>query len=309
MRSGLRATTSRLLDHMDCITRKPWPADAPSRIAPEACRVGIVIASYNTAEILAGCLFSIFRILGDPRVQRVVVVDNGSSDKSPEMLLAMQDAGLIEVIFNRGQRQHGPALNQGINHLCRKQLNHPEQSRCNLIWILDSDAWILRADTLTASIDHLFKVDAAMAGEFLPSHMHPEIPGYIHPCSMLMNPAHIWRHPYPPFDRSGSPGLRMQKALVARGAKRLNFPFMANQYVLHLGRSTLNMLRQNNEQNHNLYEWSLSSFIPHYHGNKKGEAWHRSFLAQFQAELGGGGLRNLASICQKTVRLELSIPS
>src|SRR5487761_1122984 len=94
--------------------RRDWPRRPPTaRVhCPTALNVAIVTVNYNTAEHLAHLVFSLFRVLGRDQFQRVVVVDNGSTDGSVELLGALADAGLIEVIFNRRQRYHGPALNQ-----------------------------------------------------------------------------------------------------------------------------------------------------------------------------------------------------
>jgi len=47
--------------------------------------ISVIIVSWNTRELLKGCLDSI-RASGGPLVQEVIVVDNASSDGSPEMV-------------------------------------------------------------------------------------------------------------------------------------------------------------------------------------------------------------------------------
>lgn len=52
---------------------------------PAMKQISVIIVSWNTRELLKGCLNSI-RITGGSLVQEVIVVDNGSTDGSPEMV-------------------------------------------------------------------------------------------------------------------------------------------------------------------------------------------------------------------------------
>jgi len=49
------------------------------------CDISIVIVSFNTRDVLRDCLLSVYREASSLHVQ-VIVVDNGSTDGSPEML-------------------------------------------------------------------------------------------------------------------------------------------------------------------------------------------------------------------------------
>jgi hypothetical protein len=50
-----------------------------------------------------------------------VVVDNASTDGYAELFTALADSGLCEVIANREQRYHGPALTQAMDHMSATQ--------------------------------------------------------------------------------------------------------------------------------------------------------------------------------------------
>ena len=78
-----------------------------------APRVGIIVVSYNTSELLRRCLDSIFEPDGGAALSaEVVVVDNASTDGSPEMVAReYPQVGLISNDTNRG---FAAATNQGL---------------------------------------------------------------------------------------------------------------------------------------------------------------------------------------------------
>jgi glycosyltransferase involved in cell wall biosynthesis len=70
-------------------------------------RPGIVVVNYNTRRLIAQLIYSLYRTLRPPTF-RLVVVDNGSTDGSAELLSAIAAAGLCDLIVNRTNRYHGP---------------------------------------------------------------------------------------------------------------------------------------------------------------------------------------------------------
>ena len=94
--------------------REVWPSQSVWD-APGPLPVGIVTVNYNTRDLIAGLLFSLYRLLGSAEFGRIVVVDNGSSDGSLDFLRAAEGAGLIDLIANDANRYHGPALTQGVS--------------------------------------------------------------------------------------------------------------------------------------------------------------------------------------------------
>lgn len=297
--------SARLLDWHETRGRADWPREpSPSR-PPESARIGVVIASYNTRDILFGCLFGLRRVLADPRVVHVVVVDNASTDGTPELLSALQEAGLIQALLNPRQRSHGPALNQGLEWLRRKQIESASGKRIDWVWILDSDALVLRPDVLDAVLPRMAAEQAGLAGEYLSREMTLKIDGYAHPCSLMLRPADVWRRPIPPFDRSGAPAMRMQQRMAALGWKRLDFPFMSAGYVLHLGCSTLQAVWRNQERGHPLFAWSAKENQPHYHGHPQGPRRWRAFQQVLQRELDGEDLDSFVRVLARKTRVEL----
>src|SRR5919199_6420498 len=94
------------------LQRAPWPIDLDSARSDRK-PVGIVVANFDTRRLIAQLVFSLYRLLGRSEFAQIVVVDNGSTDGSPELLEALHDAHLIHLIRNSGQHYHGPALTQG----------------------------------------------------------------------------------------------------------------------------------------------------------------------------------------------------
>lgn len=75
--------------------------------------LGIVVVSYNTCELLRACLRSIYESTGDLAYE-VCVVDNASSDGSPEMVAA--EFPQVRLISNTDNVGYPRANNQGLRH-------------------------------------------------------------------------------------------------------------------------------------------------------------------------------------------------
>jgi GT2 family glycosyltransferase len=101
-----------------------------SAAAPD---VSLSIVSYGTRELLRACLRSIAAIAPGLRVQ-TIVVDNGSTDGSPEMVA--QEFPWVELIRNPSNRYFAPAHNQAF-----------ALARGRYVGILNSDT-LLFPDTL-----------------------------------------------------------------------------------------------------------------------------------------------------------------
>ena len=105
------------------IVRTTWPY-SDSRVRDG--RPGIVVVNYNTRRLVAQLIYSLYRTLR-PLAFGLVVVDNGSTDESAELLSAVAAAGLCDLIANPTNRYHGPGLNQGVSYLARRP---SETGRC-----------------------------------------------------------------------------------------------------------------------------------------------------------------------------------
>lgn len=268
-----------------------WPP------AQSEAAAGVVIATvnYNTKELIAQLLWSVYRFLGDT-VQSVVIVDNGSTDGSVELLQEVAAAGLCELIINRQNRHHGPALSQALSHLAQRQqspLNgHP------WIWLLDSDCLLARADTATAAIDAANAANAALVGEAYWNRWNDryQFSGF----SLLLDPAQAWRAEIGPIPDGGDPIGEFEQACRAHGVPGLSFPFTQDGYLIHLGRSTLAAVRQRAETANPLYEWALDHHEPHFQEVTEAQSRHAVLVSEFNAQVPTLDAEVLIRACQGT---------
>jgi N-acetylglucosaminyl-diphospho-decaprenol L-rhamnosyltransferase len=77
---------------------------------------GVVIVSWNVRDLLARCLYSLFAELERAQIAvRVVVVDNASFDKSPDMIRAQFPQ--VELIAREDNLGFAKGNNLGLRHL------------------------------------------------------------------------------------------------------------------------------------------------------------------------------------------------
>lgn len=95
-------------------------------------KLSVIIVSYNTKSLLDHCLESVFKELkkeGLDKSTEVIVVDNNSSDGSPEMVRKFYPR--IHIIRNRENNGFAKANNQGIR-----------QAKADDILLLNSDTLV-----------------------------------------------------------------------------------------------------------------------------------------------------------------------
>jgi glycosyltransferase involved in cell wall biosynthesis len=252
---------------------EPWPSRALTR---RAGRIGVVTVNWNTRELVARQLFGIFRILAPDTVAEVVVVDNGSTDGSVEMLGYLAERHIIHFIANPRQRYHGPGVTQGVNRLAELAC---AGRAVDLVWVLDSDAFVLRADTIAVATAAMTRFAAVLAADLddyrdAPAHVTTELLGA---CSTLFNPTAVWTAPHAPFLEDGEPSRQLQQDLVAAGHRILAFPFCRQGYVLHLGRATLDRVAELDARENRYREWAESRRAPHFGLRPDGPAIRATF--------------------------------
>lgn len=103
--------------------------------------VFIIIVNWNGKETLKQCLTSILKNTISPPFQ-IVVVDNGSTDHSVEML--RQEFPTAKVIKNRGNLGFSKANNQGIKYAATQGANY--------FLLLNSDIMVAQEDWLTRMV-------------------------------------------------------------------------------------------------------------------------------------------------------------
>lgn len=294
-RAQLQAFPARML-------RTTWPSDAELRSG----RVAIVSVNYNTAAHIAHLVFSLYRVLGADQFGRLLIVDNASTDGSVELLRGLSEAGLADVIFNSRQRYHGPALNQAMNHLANLSRKAALPSEVvDAVWILDSDCIVLRRNAVSAPLSVLRASSAGLLGELQDA---AQLTEYAHPSSVLVDPRHVWQRRVRVFEESGTPARGMHVSLRRLGIGIQDFPYRAENYVLHLGRATLGAILQSREKANRYFDWAEHYGEHDYHGNPHGRMIHDQFLSLFRAEVMDNSVAALVRACRRESLVTLELP-
>jgi len=250
-----------------------WP-DRP--VTPG--RVAVVTVSYNTRELTALMLWSLRRVL-EWKSLEVVVVDNGSTDGSAELLAKTDAAGGCRLIANASNTMHGPALTQAMSFLASRGSELPQW-----IWVLDSDVVISRPDALKRAVDRAEDTGAAVVGESWWDSWDETYSFLAY--SLLLDPVRVWRDGIEPFADGGDPVGDLLRSAKAQGETLSEFPFVKDRYVIHRGRSSLSAVWQSGDTAHPSYDWAREHHEPHFGLVEGAAARHKELLRAFRAEAG-----------------------
>lgn len=257
-------------------------------------RVAVVTVNYNTAEHVAHLLFTLFRVVGREQFEKIVVVDNGSTDDSPALLAAMADAGAIDVVWNKKQCFHGPGLNQGVARLAA--LQRRGQCAARYVWLVDSDVIVLRAEAVRDAVRKARETNAAILGQVA----YDEVAsGYAHVSSMLMDAPRVWRWSHMPFEESGTPAYELHRSVRRQGLSLVDFPYRTENYVLHVTSRTLEQVFSRGETQSKYYRWAAGGCRLPFHGNPDGTQIFAAFENIFWQEVGSLTPANLVAACLK----------
>lgn len=273
----------------DAATITRWPENAgvhPSGVA-------VVTVNHNTAPLIGLLLWSLHRVLKTAALGQIVVVDNGSSDSSLELLNGIADAGVCHVIANAENRGHGPALNQGVSYLA-------ERARITgrapaWVWILDSDCVIASPDALTSALRRSVETGASVTGEHQPDPWHGVDRFGTH--CLLIDPARAWQDPIATFEAGGDPSFALLSSCQAAGLGLTEFGFQREGHVIHRGRGTLAQLVESGERSNPLYGWAVDHHEAHFGGIAGAKARYLELTARFESEVPTLDARTLAHAC------------
>jgi glycosyltransferase involved in cell wall biosynthesis len=246
-----------------------WPSTTEVRAG-----VTVLSVSYNTKELTAFLLWSLRRIL-DWQDLEIMVIDNGSTDGSNELLSYAEAAGICRLISNSANRQHGPALNQGLSWLAA---HGPLSAR---VWILDSDCTVASSQALRSALDAT--QSAAIVGEpqWDPWHRVTSFGLY----SLVIDPARVWRPGIGPFADDGDPCFPLLEAARLRGLPTATFPFTAEGHLIHRGRASLAAVLANDERSNPYFDWAVDHHEPHFNLVAGASEHWRSLLDRFHREV------------------------
>jgi len=301
--SNPRRPARLLTDTDERLRRTPWPRRRAgvARGGPRE-QVAVVTVNYDTAALVAGLVWSLCRVLAPGEVERIVVVDNGSTDGSVELLETLDEARIVDVVHNRRHPYHGPGLNRGVSYLANER--RAGRLSTDTVWVLDSDAAVLRADALDRALANFHYKGAAMLGQAQPyDQRRPRLAEYLHPAALLIDAPTVWRPSVPAFLEDGAPAVVMQHVLRRRGKVLVDHPWFASGALLHAGAGTLGTLRREQRTGNRYYEWAGEHGEAHFHGAPDGAAHWARFQARFTAEvpeLRGGAL---VDACTRTERV------
>jgi len=279
-------------NHVENRRRIGWPDTAPDGT------VTAVSVNYNTLEVTLQMIYSLHRVLAEPPA-RIVVVDNGSSDGSVAFLRHLHRAGLITLVRNRLSSQHGPGLNRGI---AKARRITPDAS---LLWVLDSDVFMVRPDAMSAAIAFLGEHNLATCGPEQHGDRSGIPDGYAHVSCLLFDPRLVWRRPTPVFFHHGAPGATMQRYLRRIGVRMDFFPFYDQSYVVHIGKATLHQVVADGRTSNPYYGWARDRPGRDYTGNADGPALHEALSVALHKDMPVLDPQLFAAACQIPDRIDL----
>ncbi len=119
--------------------------------------VSIVIPAYNEEATIADCIESLDKTLTQlPLTPEIVVIDDGSKDKTFQTALNVKTQSSLQVIKNKKNEGKGSALKNGFN-TCRG----------NMVLFMDADL-TLNLQTYNKIIETLGYADVVIGSKWLP---------------------------------------------------------------------------------------------------------------------------------------------
>ena len=290
------------------VPRTIWPR-IPDHNDGGRPRLGIVVVNFNTARLISQLLFSLYRVLGRSEFATVVVVDNGSTDGSRQILDSLAEARLINLVANAEQQYHGPGLTQGVSWLAERQEAADPAERIRYVWSLDSDVVILRRDTARDALGGFDGTGAAAVGQSQDNPVTKRAmrnnPSMLSPFSLILDPVQLWQPSIPPFVEDGAPATGMQLAADADGLRLVSFPFVEGGYLIHLGRGTLRAVAESRDTANRYYEWAAGHNEPYYMGQEGAASAYQRFCEVFDEEVGELAPERVTAACLESDLLSL----
>jgi hypothetical protein len=90
------------------------------------------------------------------------------------------------------------------------------------------------------------------------------------------------------------------------GLRLVQFPFIEDGYLLHLGRGTLREVADGNDTSNRYYDWAIDHRDYHFAGRADGAQLLAAFANVFDEEVGNLTPANLAAACLRPHLLSLA---
>lgn len=189
-------------------------------------RVSAVVINFQTPDLLTTAVRGFHHAYPDVPL---LIVDNGSSDESPE-LISRIEAELgpsVRAKLLPDNRFHGPAMDLAI-----RELESP------FVYVFDSDTETVRGGFLEAMIELGSDDDVYGVGKI--AHVNKRgfaarsgIPVLLSAFMLIKRQIYLG---LPPFAHHGLPALENFREAARRGYRLAHFPI--DEFVTHLGRGT-----------------------------------------------------------------------
>lgn len=236
--------------------------------------VAVVTVNYNAKLHVAHLLYSLHQtVIGD--LAEVVVVDNGSTDGSRELLAAATESGLCVSIFNTTNRYHGPALNQGVAHVVA---HRPE---VQWVWLLDSDCVVLDTAVVSKVMGLAADEQADVVGEEVWDAWNQLTRLGLYSLMASVSTLRASEE----FEESGDPSFAFEASVRANSRRIATFPFTREGHIIHVGRGTLREVWERRETSNRYSSWAEGHNEPHFQGVGEAAERYRLFCQSFANEI------------------------
>ncbi len=262
-------------------------------------RLDVAVVSRNTDSFLHALLASLAVRLPPEAPGEVHVLDNGSTDRSRELLARWATrVPWLRIHLSPTNLGHGPALDR----LLRRH------ARGAWALLLDSDAVVLsdpvpalepllEGTRATTEPTEPFAFPGAGTPPAFVGQVHPEPDQlYAYLCHLVVHrPTYLT---LPPFEDAGAPGLAFFRSVEERGLPWTRFRW--SDHVLHFGQASLRSVLERGEASHPFFRFARDESRRYPKGPQRLEAERRldrardAFLAGTDGP--GGALRALEGL-------------
>ena len=196
----------------------------------------VAIVSYDTGDYLLQLLQSLTPLATRGEIAAVHVWDNGSRDRTPDLLERFAAAhGWLRPWRSPVNVHHGPALDALLRHACGAD------------WALVLDADTVVRGSLAPALAHC-KPDVAFVGQ-----IHPQMPQlYAYLAHLLVHrPTYLQ---LPPFCHHGAPGIDFFAAVSRERRPYVRFRWV--DAVHHAGQGSLRRVAASGDRSHEFYAFA-----------------------------------------------------